>query len=517
MTIDIDRAAREQFGLDYLFPYQRLVITNILMAAGEDPERGGYGRQIVVLPTGAGKSLCFQLPAKLIGGLTVVVYPLLSLLNDQERRLRAAGFACAQLRGGLDAAQKQSLAKQLRSGTIELLLTNPESLATPWAQRVLSDVPVAHLVIDEAHCISEWGDSFRPAYLTLQETAARVAARCVTAFTATAGDRVLDRIRQVVFSEHGAHVIRANIDRSNIGYAVLPTVGISRALRELFSPSVLRAATGDRSAAVVWEAGVQLQRPAVVFCRSRAETLVRSVRLGASLPEVPVYHYHAGLTAPDKQAIEQAFFESDDAVLFATCAYGMGVDKPNVRSVVHTYIPDTREAFLQESGRGGRDRKPACSLVLARPADMALQCSQSRRGPVHAALLGDSCIRSAVTCGMGPEPEHCSGCDVCRRTRPAPVAVCTLQHAIETMRSSADRVVRYLCDRQDLIATLEHGRGPALFRNWSSAEIAEAIDELVHAQLITTDHRGRIRATDYGRRYRRSNAPAWKPVSSIRR
>ena len=511
MNSDIDRAAREQFGLDYLFPYQRLVLTNILMAAGDDPERGGYGRQIVVLPTGAGKSLCFQLPAKLIGGLTVVVYPLLSLINDQERRLRAAGFACAQLRGGLDAAQKQRLSEQLRSGAVELLLTNPESLATPWAQRALADVTVDHLVIDEAHCISEWGDSFRPAYLTLQETAASIAARCVTAFTATAGDRVLARIRQVVFSERGAHVIRANIDRSNIGYAVLPTVGTSRALRELFAPSVSRTPTGDRSAAVVWEAGVQLQRPAVVFCRSRAETLVRSLRLRPWLPGVPVYHYHAGLTAPDKQAIERAFFDSDDAVLFATCAYGMGVDKPNVRSVVHTYIPDTREAFLQESGRGGRDRKPACSLVIARPADMTWRCTQNSqpRAPVHAALLGDSCIRSSITHRMGPEPEHCSGCDVCRRTRPAPVTAYMLQQAVETMRSTADRVVRQLCDRQDLVSTLEHGRGPMLFRNWSSAEIGEAIDELMEAQLITTDRRGRLRATGYGKRYRRSNAPAW--------
>ena len=503
MDVNIDRTVQEHFNIDYVFPYQRLVLTNILMAAEGDEERGGYGRQIVILPTGAGKSLCFQLPAKLIDGLTVVVYPLLSLLNDQERRLREAGFACAQLRGGLDTTTKRRLAERLRGGTVELLLTNPESLATAWARRVLADVTVAHLVIDEAHCISEWGDSFRPAYLTLTETVRSLAAPCVTAFTATAGDHVLARIRQVVFPEHGAHVIRANIDRSNIGYAVLPTVGISRALREVFDPSAPRVASGDHATAVVWEAGVRLPRPAVVFCRTRAETLGRSLRLAAALRSTPVYHYHAGLCANDKRRIEQDFFDAEDAILFATCAYGMGVDKPNIRSVVHTYIPDTREAFLQESGRGGRDRKPACSLVVAGPAD-----SLQPRGPVHAALFGRGCIRSAITHGMGPETADCSGCDRCRTTRPPPITTERLLSAIDRRRGAAHELVRYLCDRQDLIAVLGHGRGPATFRGWSSAEIGEALDELVSASLVATDRAGRLRVTDHGKRYRRSNAPA---------
>ncbi|MDA3951839.1 MAG: DEAD/DEAH box helicase, partial [Spirochaeta sp.] len=302
MNETITDYARSRFGLSYLYPYQRLVITNILAAVGADgrgadgsgaaghadSDAGAWGRQIVILPTGAGKSLCFQLPAAILGGATLVIYPLLSLMNDQERRITEAGFTVVQLKGGQDRRERDRVAAAIITGTCDFVLTNPETLQGARAQKLLRNVRIDHVVIDEAHCISEWGDTFRESYLTLGDSLRPLNAPVITAFTATASDHVIRRIREVVFPDTGAHLVRGNPDRENITYSVVPCLDTRHAVVQLARSSCGAppggasaenlpghpAAVKERDGTVlpVWRRGDHLALPAIVFCRTRAET-----------------------------------------------------------------------------------------------------------------------------------------------------------------------------------------------------------------------------------------------------
>ena len=259
--------AAAPFGAAYLFPYQRLVISNVLEAADAlspgppgaeapgpaDPAPGHrrsvatagppedrIRRQIVVLPTGAGKTLCFQLPAAILRGLTVVVYPLLSLMADQIRRAEGAGLTAVVLRGGQSREERTAVWDAVESGRLQLLLTNPEMLSQESVITRLAHSAVSHLVIDEAHCVSEWGETFRPAYLELGRVIRELEPAATTAFTATASPVVLDAIRTHLFGDGGAHLIQSVPDRPNIAYSVLETPA------KLYALTRLLAGTGGR-------------------------------------------------------------------------------------------------------------------------------------------------------------------------------------------------------------------------------------------------------------------------------
>jgi ATP-dependent DNA helicase RecQ len=373
----IQGAAKELFGLDYLYPYQRLVVDNIIEAAeavgipirwpaglsgdGREDEaadgrggegcrdRIGQGRQIVILPTGAGKSLCFQLPAMLLDGPTLVIYPILSLMADQERSLREKGFAPVPLRGGQSGEERSLIMEKLRRGESRFIITNPETLLTDRVIKMLPEMGIVHIVVDEAHCVSEWGESFRPAYLEIGRIIEAASAPLVTAFTATASAPVLEKIRRLIFGEDGAHQIIGNPDRANIAYSAR---GV--ALRDLAVRDLLLAH----------------ERPAIVFCssRHRTENLARYLR-ETPLGRDNVRFYHAGLDREEKTDVEKWFFSSADGVLTATCAYGMGVDKADIRTVIHRDCPPSVEAYLQESGRAGRDGGFARAILLWGPDD----------------------------------------------------------------------------------------------------------------------------------------------------
>jgi ATP-dependent DNA helicase RecQ len=494
------KAARERFGLSYLFPYQRLVITNILAAAealssgsgtvpGDDDQ---WGRQIVILPTGAGKSLCFQLPATLIDGTTLVIYPLLSLMNDQERRIAEAGFSVVQLKGGQSRNEREALEKRVRQGC-DFILTNPETLAGPSVRKLLGQVRPVHAVVDEAHCISEWGDTFRESYLTLGESLAAVGIPLVTAFTATASDHVIRRIREVLFPETGAHLIRGNADRENITYSVLPVFSKRRALA-----AVIEGGPGlgknndtnddDTGYLPVFQRGDTLPRPAIVFCRTRLETQLYA-RIAARLigPE-RCYVYHAGLPRDTKKKVEEAFFADDDGILAATCAYGMGVDKKNIRSVIHTYLPATAEAFLQESGRAGRDGKPSVSVTFIDGTDVALYEERLRSGtagPVEKTFFSGGCRRTVLLGYLGYNQDTCSGCDRCVFPEKQWVSP-ALEMAVMSMVVTPHRLTRrewiaLWTGRLSFQARLAGHRGlPGynLFPHWREDELEEALEHL---------------------------------------
>jgi ATP-dependent DNA helicase RecQ len=387
---EIERLARERFGVGYLYPIQRFVVSNVL--------EGNH--QIVVLPTGSGKSLCFLLPSLALNGPTLVVVPLLSLLADQERKLRALGIPMGVLRGGLPPEEKSRLWKDLEGGSLKLLLATLESCLAPPNLAALRRCGVRHLVVDEAHCISEWGDSFRPAYLQAGSLARALAPKTVSAFTATASREVIDRIRGCLFTDGEVRIVGENADRPGISYSVEKVLCPGRALSRLIR---------------------QAERPLLVFCRTRNDTELASRAARRACGNRSAFFYHAGLTREERAEVEAWFLASRDGVLFATCAYGMGVDKPDVRTVIHAQVPSSVEAYLQESGRAGRDGRPSRAILLFDPpAERAHlgrlpdERSRLRFDRMLGYAMGTgSCRRNALLSLIGQEPVACAGCDVC--------------------------------------------------------------------------------------------------------
>ncbi|MGP1576597.1 MAG: RecQ family ATP-dependent DNA helicase [Treponema sp.] len=432
--------ARTVFGIPVLYPWQRLVIANILDAVHaaeaaplhigetegdtlpEDVEKLSdlydedgihRGRQIVLLPTGAGKSLCFQVPALLLEKPTLIIYPLLALMSDQLRRMQEGQLAPAVFQGGQPKEERAAQYARLDGSDgqlpAKLIIANPEILGDPTVLSRIKSRGIAHLAIDEAHCTSEWGDSFRPAYLQLQAIIATLNPPAVTAFTATAGDTVLQRISTILF-DSAAHIVRGETDRKNISYFVTRC--------RIKEPALLHEVMRRR-------------RPAVVFCATRAGAERTAAFLRYTLKDNRIRFYHAGLQRSEKNEVEQWFHRHESAILVTTCAWGMGVDKKNVHTVIHLDPPPTAEAYTQEAGRGGRDGSPAEAVLLWSPEDAQrisrLPEQQRKRAEVLTAFAESGrCRREvllealgekrAVPAHAGDESIACSGCDICSKT-----------------------------------------------------------------------------------------------------
>ena len=331
------------FGLDGFRPGQREAVVAAL--GGRD--------SLVVMPTGGGKSLCYQLPGIACDELTVVVSPLIALMADQYRRLRLGGHPVAMIASGMDGATVAQALADVRGGRARIVLCSPERFASTSFLAALAERRVDLFAVDEAHCVSEWGHDFRPDYLRLRGVIDRLGSPPVMACTATATEQVGEEIIKRL-GLRDPHVLRAGFDRPNISFDVVALEGTGSKARK---GMLLSLALSEAE-----------MRPAIVYCGTRREVEEVSEALrGEGLLAVG---YHAGMAADERAAAQHRFMEGDAEIVVATNAFGMGVDKADVRTVVHWAIPKSVEAYYQEVGRAGRDGRPARAILLASRADL---------------------------------------------------------------------------------------------------------------------------------------------------
>jgi ATP-dependent DNA helicase RecQ len=380
------------FGFDHFRGVQEEVVGRIMTGQ----------HTLAVMPTGAGKSLCYQLPAIARDGTALIISPLIALMHDQIRSADAIGLRAASLTSA-DADREQTV-QRLRNGELDLLYVAPERATSDAFRRLISRTNLALIAIDEAHCVSEWGHDFRPDYRLLKPLLDENPGVPRLALTATADRRTrTDILAQLGISDEG--LIIAGFDRPNIRYNVRPRDGISVQLKTLLA---------------------QQPGPGIVYVPSRdkaeriAEQLASSGR--SALP------YHAGLEPQVRARNQSAFVVSEEMVIAATIAFGMGIDKPDVRFVAHAGIPKSIEAFYQETGRAGRDGDPAEAWLFWGAEDFArarqrieTEVAQDRRAgererlnALAAFVEAPTCRRAILLRHFGEEPpESCGNCDNC--------------------------------------------------------------------------------------------------------
>ncbi|MBK8194993.1 MAG: RecQ family ATP-dependent DNA helicase [Lewinellaceae bacterium] len=326
---------RQYWGYAAFRPLQEDIIRAAL--AGQDA--------LALLPTGGGKSICYQVPALCREGLCLVISPLIALMKDQVYNLKARGVPCAAIYSGMSRREIDIIFENACNGAYKLLYVSPERLQTEMARARIPRMNVNLLAVDEAHCISQWGYDFRPPYLKIAELRALLPEVPVLALTATATTEVLEDIQErLAFREK--RVFRQSFVRANLSYSVLYE---SKKREKLLD--ILRNVPGT----------------AIVYARSRGET--REIARFLTAHRFSADHYHAGLSAEERSNRQEAWITGKTRVIVCTNAFGMGIDKPGVRVVVHLNLPDNLEAYFQEAGRGGRDGRKSYATLLYGPAD----------------------------------------------------------------------------------------------------------------------------------------------------
>jgi DNA topoisomerase-3 len=328
----LETLLREGFGFSGFRPYQEAVCR--AATAGKDV--------LLVMPTGAGKSLCYQLPGLARGGTTLVVSPLIALIEDQTHKLKAHGFATERIHSGRERAASRAACRAYLDGELDFLFVAPERLKVPGFPEMLARRPLALVAIDEAHCISQWGHDFRPEYRMLGERLPLLRPAPFVALTATATPTVQDDIVSQLRLEEASRFIHG-FRRTNIAVEVVERNPASRA-------EAVRALLSDAS-----------RVPAIVYAPSRAETETLAGELSSRLRSTP---YHAGMTSVARERAQRAFLEGKVDVVVATIAFGMGIDKANIRTVIHTALPGSIESYYQEIGRAGRDGAPSRAVLF---------------------------------------------------------------------------------------------------------------------------------------------------------
>ncbi len=399
---------KETFGYDTFRPHQEEVIENVL--ARKDT--------LAVMPTGGGKSLCYQIPSLLFEGLTVVVSPLIALMKDQVEQLRAYGVPSLFLNSTLSPQEYQENMEYVRNGEVKLLYVAPETLLTSRILSLLDSVKVDCITIDEAHCISEWGHDFRPEYRQIIEVRKRFPKAVCLALTATATSRVRQDIRATLkFSTINEFV--ASFNRENLYIEVLRK--------------------GDTFQQTIDLLERYKDQSGIIYCFSRKQVDELAAYLASQ--KYSVRPYHAGLEDVERKKNQEAFIRDDVQIIVATIAFGMGINKPNVRFVIHFDLPKSIEGYYQEIGRAGRDSLPAHCLLLYSYSDVAKLnyfIDQKEGNEKRVAIQHLNAIVSYAederTCRRKPllnyfgesyQADNCSNCDNCT-SAPTPLADITV-------------------------------------------------------------------------------------------
>ncbi|WP_372574114.1 DNA helicase RecQ [Ruegeria jejuensis] len=393
--LDAAPLLRDVFGFDAFRPGQEEIVDAV--SSGENV--------LAIMPTGGGKSLCFQLPALLREGVTVVISPLIALMRDQVRALQEAGVSAGALTSGNTPEENDEVYAALEAGALKLLYIAPERLAAGSAMGMLRRIGVSLIAVDEAHCVSQWGHDFRPDYLRIGELR-RALGVPLAAFTATADAETRDEIVTKLFEDQPPRIFLHGFDRPNLHLAFAAKDGPRRQILDF--------------------ADARRGQSGIVYCGTRNKTEA----LAAALREQghKACHYHGGMEAEDRRQVEIRFAREDGLIVVATVAFGMGIDKPDIRWVAHADLPKSIEAYYQEIGRAGRDGAPAETLTLFGPDDIRLRRAQideglappERRIADHGrlnALLGLAealeCRRKTLLGYFGEEAESCDKCDLC--------------------------------------------------------------------------------------------------------
>jgi ATP-dependent DNA helicase RecQ len=491
---DLANAARvlhDTFGFESFRNGQDDVIRAVL--SGDDV--------LAVMPTGSGKSLCYQLPALLRDGLTVVVSPLIALMRNQVAALRAFGVSAASLNSANHPEENREILEQMERRQLQLVYIAPERLARPDTRALLKRSGVSLLAVDEAHCISQWGHDFRPEYLALGTLQEELGGVQTIALTATADTATRSDILERLFQEPPTVFVHG-FDRPNIRLAMRPKASARR--------QVLDFVKGHRG-----ESGI-------VYCSSRRQTeKIAGDLCGLGITALP---YHAGLEPETRSRNQDTFLQEDGVVIVATIAFGMGIDKPDVRFVCHASLPKNIEGYYQEIGRAGRDGLPADTLTLYGLDDIRLRRVQieesdasdeqkrverQRLNALVALCEAPRCRRQTLLAYFGEKSEPCGNCDLCIEgvevvdgTIPAQKALSAI--ARTGQRFGTEHLVSLLCgDQTDAIVRFGHDRLPTfgVGKDQPKNEWRSIFRQLYAAQVIALDisNYGRWTITQEGR------------------